>query len=95
VDIDVDPELRRKYTDDAPGVFIDGRKAFKHFVSTRGDHSRSTGPLQLGLDVSQVCVGTLRKQRFRAKVFLGFDLGAVSLTEPSQAFLNIAMRTAE
>ncbi len=30
VDIDSDPELRRKFTDEVPVVFIDGRKAFKY-----------------------------------------------------------------
>ena len=30
VDIDADPELRQKYTDEVPVVFIDGRKAFKY-----------------------------------------------------------------
>lgn len=33
VDIDVDPELRRKYNDEVPVVFIDGRKAFKYRMS--------------------------------------------------------------
>lgn len=30
VDIDLDPELRRKYNEEVPVVFIDGRKAFKY-----------------------------------------------------------------
>lgn len=30
VDIDDDPELRAKYNDEVPVVFIDGRKAFKY-----------------------------------------------------------------
>jgi glutaredoxin len=30
VDIDADPELRQKFTDEVPVVFIDGRKAFKY-----------------------------------------------------------------
>jgi glutaredoxin len=30
MDIDADPELRRKYNDEVPVVFIDGRKAFKY-----------------------------------------------------------------
>lgn len=30
VDIDTDPELRQKYNDEVPVVFIDGRKAFKY-----------------------------------------------------------------
>ena len=29
-DIDADPELRQKYNDEVPVVFIDGRKAFKY-----------------------------------------------------------------
>lgn len=33
VDIDADPELRRKYSDEVPVVFIDGRKAFKYRMS--------------------------------------------------------------
>ena len=30
VDIDADPELRQKFNDEVPVVFIDGRKAFKY-----------------------------------------------------------------
>lgn len=30
IDIDADPELQRKYNDEVPVVFIDGRKAFKY-----------------------------------------------------------------
>jgi len=30
VDIDGDPELRQRYTEEVPVVFIDGRKAFKY-----------------------------------------------------------------
>jgi len=30
VDVDTDDELRRKFTDEVPVVFIDGRKAFKY-----------------------------------------------------------------
>jgi glutaredoxin len=33
VDIDADPELRRKYNDEIPVVFIDGRRAFKYRMS--------------------------------------------------------------
>ncbi len=35
VDIDADPELRQKYNDEVPVVFIDGRKAFKYRMSER------------------------------------------------------------
>ena len=34
-DIDADPELQRKYTDEVPVVFIDGRKAFKYRMDKR------------------------------------------------------------
>jgi glutaredoxin len=30
VDIDADPELRLKYNDQVPVVFVDGRKSFKY-----------------------------------------------------------------
>lgn len=36
IDIDTDPELRRKYNDEVPVVFIDGRKAFKYHLDRRG-----------------------------------------------------------
>lgn len=39
IDIDADPELRRKYNDEVPVVFIDGRKAFKYRMS-RSDFLR-------------------------------------------------------
>lgn len=35
VDIDADPELRRKYNDEVPVVMIDGRKAFKYRMTER------------------------------------------------------------
>ena len=35
VDIDADPELRLKYNDEVPVVFIDGRKAFKYRMDGR------------------------------------------------------------
>ena len=35
VDIDGDPELRQKYNDEVPVVFIDGRKAFKYRMDGR------------------------------------------------------------
>jgi glutaredoxin len=35
VDIDSDPQLRQKYNDEIPVVFIDGRKAFKYRVDAR------------------------------------------------------------
>jgi len=33
VDIDLAPELRNRYNDEVPVVFIDGRKAFKYHMS--------------------------------------------------------------
>ncbi len=33
VDIDSDEELRRKYNDEVPVVFIDGHKAFKYHLN--------------------------------------------------------------
>jgi len=30
VDVDSDPDIRRRYTDEVPVVFINGRKAFKY-----------------------------------------------------------------
>jgi len=35
VDIDADPESRRKYNDEVPVVMIDGRKAFKYRMTER------------------------------------------------------------
>ena len=35
VDIDADPELRQKYNEEVPVVFIDGRKAFKYHMDER------------------------------------------------------------
>ncbi len=35
VDIDGDPELRQRYNDEVPVVFIDGRKAFKYHMEAR------------------------------------------------------------
>jgi glutaredoxin len=33
VDVDSDEQLRRRFTDEVPVVFIDGRKAFKYCVN--------------------------------------------------------------
>ncbi len=35
VDIDADPQLRQKYNEEVPVVFIDGRKAFKYHMDGR------------------------------------------------------------
>lgn len=35
VDIDSDAELRRRFTDEVPVVFIDGKKAFKYRMDER------------------------------------------------------------
>ncbi len=35
IDIDADPELRQRYNDEVPVVFIDGRKAFKYHLNER------------------------------------------------------------
>jgi len=35
VDVDTDETLRRKFTDEVPVVFIDGRKAFKYRLDER------------------------------------------------------------
>ncbi len=35
VDVDSEEELRRKFTDEVPVVFIDGRKAFKYHMDER------------------------------------------------------------
>jgi hypothetical protein len=35
MDIDADPELRQKYNDEVPVIFIDGRKAFKYRMVPR------------------------------------------------------------
>ncbi len=35
VDVDSDEELRRRFTDEVPVIFIDGRKAFKYRMDER------------------------------------------------------------
>ena len=35
VDVDSDDQLRRRFTDEVPVVFIDGRKAFKYRMDER------------------------------------------------------------
>jgi glutaredoxin len=35
VDVDSDDTLRRRFTDEVPVVFIDGRKAFKYHMDER------------------------------------------------------------
>jgi hypothetical protein len=35
VDVDSDTDLRRRFSDEVPVVFIDGRKAFKYHMDER------------------------------------------------------------
>lgn len=35
VDVDSDPDLQQKFTDEVPVVFIDGKKAFKYRMTER------------------------------------------------------------
>jgi glutaredoxin len=35
IDVDGDDKLRRRFTDEVPVVFIDGRKAFKYHMDER------------------------------------------------------------
>jgi len=35
IDVDTDDQLRRRFTDEVPVVFIDGRKAFKYRMDER------------------------------------------------------------
>jgi glutaredoxin len=35
IDVESDDELRRRFTDEVPVVFIDGRKAFKYHMDER------------------------------------------------------------
>lgn len=35
IDIDQDPELRRRYNDEVPVIFIHGRKAFKYRIDPK------------------------------------------------------------
>lgn len=35
IDIDTDPDLRQKFNEEVPVVFIDGRKAFKYRMDAR------------------------------------------------------------
>ena len=35
VDIDLDPELRERFNEEVPVVFIDGKKAFKYRIGAR------------------------------------------------------------
>ena len=35
IDVDSDPEVRRRYTDEVPVVIINGRKAFKYRMNER------------------------------------------------------------
>lgn len=35
INIDDDPELRERFTNDVPVIFINGRKAFKHRIEAR------------------------------------------------------------
>jgi glutaredoxin len=35
VDIDSDPDLRQRYNEEVPVVFVDGRKAFKYHLKER------------------------------------------------------------
>lgn len=42
-DVDADPELRERFGEEVPVLFIDGRKAFKYRVSARDLRRRLRG----------------------------------------------------
>ena len=44
IDIDSDPELQRRYTDEVPVIFIHGRKAFKYRIEPSEFLKRVQGP---------------------------------------------------
>lgn len=53
VDIDEDPQLKAKFTDDVPVIYIDGKEAFRHFVHPQAfaAYARGLTPAA-GLDVT-------------------------------------------
>jgi len=50
VDIDLDPELQRRYNDEVPVIFIHGRKAFKYRIDPRQFLKRLQAPGDTGSD---------------------------------------------
>ena len=43
VDIDLDPELRQRYNEEVPVVFMDGKKVFKYRIDPREFRRRLKG----------------------------------------------------
>lgn len=43
VDIDADPELKARFTNDVPVVYVDGAEAFRHRVTTDGLRALQAG----------------------------------------------------
>jgi glutaredoxin len=64
VDIDADSELKEKYNDQVPVVFIDGRKAFKYRMDAREFLKALAGktPHRTGSETRQRC-GTMVLRR--------------------------------
>ena len=44
IDIDQDPELQRRYNEEVPVIFINGRKAFKYRIEARRFLERLRAP---------------------------------------------------
>ncbi len=70
VDIDRDPDLRRRYTDDVPVIMIDGKEAFRHRVT-----AEQLAPFALAGEKCVPCRGGVAPLKGKDLSDLARDLG--------------------
>ena len=70
VDIDRDPDLRLRYTDDVPVIMIDGKEAFRHRVTPE-----QLAPFVLAAEKCVPCRGGVPALKGRQLSDLAHDLG--------------------
>jgi 4a-hydroxytetrahydrobiopterin dehydratase len=70
IDIDRDPDLQRRYTDDVPVIFIDGKEAFRHRVT-----AEQLAPLRLAGEKCVPCRGGVPPLKGKDLTDLVRDLG--------------------
>jgi 4a-hydroxytetrahydrobiopterin dehydratase len=70
VDIDRDPDLKRRYTDDVPVILIDGKEAFRHRVT-----AGQLAPFVLASEKCVPCRGGVAPLKGKDLSALAHDLG--------------------
>ena len=79
IDIDADPDLQRRFTDDVPVIFVNGREAFRHRVDADdfAAYIRGTAiPMALANEKCVPCKGGVPPLKGQELVSLSGELGS-------------------